>query len=1085
MLDTAFSLLATGRRPPRRLLLLKHPSRLLMSNRQSILALAAAWLLAPSSAAFAQLPSGTWQYQWGDEFGSTSLDQTKWSYNYPWGATHKPDATMSPDNVEFGDGALTLVAERTGSGGEFTSGAISSGYTKANFSSGFIEASIKMPDTRGSWPAFWMLRSGWPPEIDIMEYPLFTNNGDLDTYSANSFWGSGSSNFKWIDTNVNLAVDYHQYALEWDNSGLRYYFDGNLVHTASDQPDFYDMYLILNYAVGDWPGRPSTSQWPVGHSDEMKVDWVRVWKKASASGTNWDYAGADSYVQWDTASNWTNGAPNLGGVTAWFDTVTPSEQRIDWSGRRTMTVINIDGDTRYRFGYADDRLVLGYGNNGTMRAAINVAATTTTEHEVLAGLEFAGRLELKNNSAHPLLLTGPITGGGGDVRVDGPGVVSFDGGNSYSSNTYVGIGEGPGVARARGQNAFGIGGALIIGDAGNSTTARVELQDGALVSNRVTLPGRHAPTPAVVNTSGDNTLSGRVTVNYGGAYYGLHSADGSLTLSGGTRQAAGVAISTLPDMGEREIVLSGAGDIRIEGAIENASGTTLSFTKTGAGTWSLGGDNTYAGATTVSEGTLEVDGATGYGPTTLAAGTTLAGGGLVRGNLTAAAGAVVRVGSSGLSIPVGATLIDNFDTYNNTFIQNVGAHSNGDATAGVWDGVFDGTSNALVVDNLATDNALAVFGVPAQDANGWRGAKTNLAENFTTDMSLWDGFSATYFFQVMNEGNAYADTMVGLSESPASVNNYNAWQDYAVMPYVKGNPGAAELWANGAVMTPLVDGQWQNVWLVVDNDAKTFDLYTSTGEDPGVLAMADLPFSQLANPQDLAAFAITGREDGRVRVDNLYRTVGVDTSNPLLPPALTGETLSVGGDLTLAGATIQVDLGADTHDALVVTGVASLDGQLHISLQDGYNPLPGETFTVLTASGVSGNLALGGADAGRFSLHASTPSEVVLTALSGMAGDFNNDGAVDVVDYAVWRESVGQPGGHLLNDASGVAIGQTQMEAWLANYGAVYVPPTGDGGDPGGGGPGFAPHQTPSPAAALLLLAGLAIAGAAPRWRAC
>ena len=34
-----------------------------------------------------------------------------------------------------------------------------------------MEASIKVPQTLGTWPAFWTLENGWPPEMDVMEVP--------------------------------------------------------------------------------------------------------------------------------------------------------------------------------------------------------------------------------------------------------------------------------------------------------------------------------------------------------------------------------------------------------------------------------------------------------------------------------------------------------------------------------------------------------------------------------------------------------------------------------------------------------------------------------------------------------------------------------------------------------------------------------------------------------------------------------------------------------------------------------------------------------------------------------------------------
>lgn len=80
-----------------------------------VIAMAPAALLIASHAG-AQLPAGTWQSQWGDDFSGATLDQTKWSYHYPWGTTHNHDAVMDRSQVVVSDGSLKLIAERTGPG---------------------------------------------------------------------------------------------------------------------------------------------------------------------------------------------------------------------------------------------------------------------------------------------------------------------------------------------------------------------------------------------------------------------------------------------------------------------------------------------------------------------------------------------------------------------------------------------------------------------------------------------------------------------------------------------------------------------------------------------------------------------------------------------------------------------------------------------------------------------------------------------------------------------------------------------------------------------------------------------------------
>jgi len=371
-----------------------------------------------STACSAQLPAGNWQYHWGDEFANPTLDSTKWSHNYPWGTTHNHLATMNPNNVILGDGTLTLRAQRNGSTNGFTSGAISSGYNRFTFTGGYVEARIMLPGTAGSWPAFWGLYDGWPPEADIMEFPVNTANGSgyqRNEYHTAWHYSTGNGNAAGggrVNPGIgNLNGNYHNFGMHWiPNQYVGFYFNGQLVSQFSNGSAIAQMermYLIMNYAVGGWPGTPNLSEWGANHSDEMKVDWVRIWKPGSTRQTSWNYTGSQSYVQWDSASNWSNGSPNLGGVTAYFDTLANApNQDIDWTGRRTLTSLNLSGTTRYRFGWPDDRLVLAWGNGGSMSPTINISSSSTREHEIRGQLELVGGVSINNNSNQVFRLTG-------------------------------------------------------------------------------------------------------------------------------------------------------------------------------------------------------------------------------------------------------------------------------------------------------------------------------------------------------------------------------------------------------------------------------------------------------------------------------------------------------------------------------------------------------------------------------------------------------------------------------------------------------------------------------------------------------
>ena len=125
-----------------------------------------------------------WNLVFEDNFDGTSLDKKKWNPTYNWGPTHNHRAYCAEENVIVSDGTLKLKGEKkkhpkaTGDRSkakfnnkeipvDYTSGAID---TKGHFEVkyGYIEGRFKAPWQKGTWPAFWTLQDGWPPEIDIV-----------------------------------------------------------------------------------------------------------------------------------------------------------------------------------------------------------------------------------------------------------------------------------------------------------------------------------------------------------------------------------------------------------------------------------------------------------------------------------------------------------------------------------------------------------------------------------------------------------------------------------------------------------------------------------------------------------------------------------------------------------------------------------------------------------------------------------------------------------------------------------------------------------------------------------------------------
>lgn len=149
---------------------------------------------------------------------------------------------------------------------------------------------------------------------------------------------------------------------------------------------------------------------------------------------------------------------------------------------------------------------------------------------------------------------------------------------------------------------------------------------------------------------------------------------------------------------------------------------------------------------------------------------------------------------------------------------------------------------------------------------------------------------------------------------------------------------------------------------------------------------------------------------GRGLLEPEVRNAGViDISNGSL-----AGLLRIDGDFeqTAAGE-LHIDLfargpGGVAYDKLMVSGEAVLAGSLVLNLHDGFVPLPGQSFAVLSAGTlVAAGLHLAGPGAEMFSMSA-VGSDLVLTF--AMA-DFDGNGSVNADDLAVWQDQFGGSAG--------------------------------------------------------------------------
>ena len=176
------------------------------------------------------------------------------------------------------------------------------GLANTSWQYGYIEVNAAFANVAGEWPALWMQSNtgatSYVPtvtnhqyaEIDIFEWQGFiptTFNGHVHAWEAAA--GSNVSDIQNNDSNSTAALpggtnlnQYHTYGLLWTPIEVSWYFDNQLMLTATSTtyPTIFSYlnagpaYLLLTNQVGNnWSlgsGVPSSAT-------NMTVQWAHVW----------------------------------------------------------------------------------------------------------------------------------------------------------------------------------------------------------------------------------------------------------------------------------------------------------------------------------------------------------------------------------------------------------------------------------------------------------------------------------------------------------------------------------------------------------------------------------------------------------------------------------------------------------------------------------------------------------------------------------------------------------------------------------------------------------------------------------------
>ena len=161
---------------------------------------------------------------------------------------------------------------------------------KEGWKYGYIEASIKLPKGKGTWPAFWMMPvnfKSWPAdgEIDIMEEVGYHPDYVSSSLHANAHVHSNGTQVTHEMYCKGAEGEFHTYAIEWTAQNITTYVDGKVQLSydnrglgRDDWPYNDPFYVIFNLAWGgDWGGSQGVDEnaLPV----TMEVDYIRVFQK--------------------------------------------------------------------------------------------------------------------------------------------------------------------------------------------------------------------------------------------------------------------------------------------------------------------------------------------------------------------------------------------------------------------------------------------------------------------------------------------------------------------------------------------------------------------------------------------------------------------------------------------------------------------------------------------------------------------------------------------------------------------------------------------------------------------------------------
>ena len=437
---------------------------------------------------------------------------------------------------------------------------------------------------------------------------------------------------------------------------------------------------------------------------------------------------------WAVSGNWSNGVVSGGiGATADFTTLAlPGSTTVTLDGVQIAGTLLLDDQNS-----AKNRWTLAAGAGGLLTLAVST-----------------GSPMLSNNT--PVTIGAVLQGAQGFTK-GGTSTLTLTNANTYTGNTFVNAGT-LAYQTTMGNNSttFSGSGTVLLGAGvtgvnnnasfGSSFTGWLDLESGASLSAINSF--------SFTNNLGSLNVGAGTTLDINGSSVQFDGLTGSGVIANAA--VATYAPATLM-IGVNNASGSFSGQITSSSAINGA----ISLVKTGTGTQTLAGQNTYTGTTTVNDGTLQVDGAIGTGAVSVQANSTLAGAGSVNGAVTVQSGGTLSPGNTNMGT---LTIANSLALAGNARfrIDNTSGTLTSDQVSGVSSLTYGGT---LTVTNITSNGTPLAAGNQVQLFNAASASGTFSALNLPPlDSGLaWYWAPASGTLSVINVTNPPRDYVLYVS----------------------------------------------------------------------------------------------------------------------------------------------------------------------------------------------------------------------------------------------------------------------------------------------------------------------------------